>query len=228
LIDYLLYSRMLFLPISLLFFLILIFILPILLIFIPIQVMGYAFQKLGLSAMAGFSFFVFSLLGSTINIPLRQEMCDEKPTFSPLMRLLYNQVPRLKQKRILAINVGGAVIPLMLAIYLLLTKAPLIPTAIATALMIIITKFLARSVPNVGIAMPTLIPPLCAVILAWLLHHQSPAPVAYVSGVVGTLIGADLLNLNRIKKMSCGVMSIGGAGVFDGIYLVGIIAVFLA
>ncbi len=219
---------MLFLPISLLFFLILIFILPILLIFIPIHVMGYAFQKLGLSTAAGFSYFIFSLLGSTINIPLREETCAEEPTFSRLMRLFYGQIPKLKQKRILAINVGGAIIPVILAVYLLLSKAPLIPTAIATAVMIVITKFLARPVPNVGIAMPALIPPICAVILAWIVYHQNPAPVAYVSGVLGTLIGADLLNLSRVKKMSCGVMSIGGAGVFDGIYLVGIIAVLLA
>ncbi len=219
---------MLFLPLSLLFFLILIFILPVLLIFIPVHVVGYAFQKLGLSTMVGFSYFVFSLLGSTINIPLKEEVCAEGPKFSSLMKFLYGQVPQLKQKKVLAINVGGAIIPVMLAVYLLLSKAPLMPTAIATATMIVITKFLARPVPNVGIAMPALIPPICAVVLAWLLYYQNPAPVAYISGVLGTLIGADLLNLNRMRKMSCGIMSIGGAGVFDGIYLVGIIAVLLA
>lgn len=219
---------MFFLPISLLFFLILIFILPILLIFIPIHVIGLAFQKLGLSAEIGFAYFILSLVGSTINIPLREETCHEKSTFSPLTRLFYGQVVVPVRKRVLAINVGGAIIPTVLALYLFLTKAPLIPTFIAIAIIVVITKFLARPVPNVGIAMPALIPPLCSVILAWILHHHNPAPVAYVSGVLGTLIGADLLNLKRIRHMSCGVMSIGGAGVFDGIYLVGILAVLLA
>jgi len=219
---------MFFLPISLLFFLILIFILPILLIFIPIHVMGLAFQKLGLSPGMGFAYFVFSLLGSMINIPLKQETCYEEPTLTPLMRLFYGQIATPVQKRVLAINLGGAVIPTILAIYLLLSKAPLMPAVIATAVMLVITRLLARPVPNVGIAMPALIPPICSVILAWILYPENPAPVAYISGVLGTLIGADLLNLKRIQKMSCGVMSIGGAGVFDGIYLVGIIAVLLA
>jgi uncharacterized membrane protein len=219
---------MFFLPISILFFLILIFIVPILLIFIPIHVMGLAFQKLGLSPGLGFTYFILSLIGSMINIPLKQDVCHEEPTLSPLTQLFYGRIPIPPQKRIVAINLGGAIIPTTLALYLLLTKAPLVPTVIATAVMILITKFLARPVPNVGIAMPALIPPLCSVILAWILYHHNPAPVAYVSGVVGTLIGADVLNLKRIEKMSCGVMSIGGAGVFDGIYLVGILAVLLA
>ncbi|UCG93133.1 MAG: DUF1614 domain-containing protein [candidate division WOR-3 bacterium] len=219
---------MFFLPISLLFFLILIVLLPILLIFIPIHIMGLAFQKLGLSAEMGFTYFIFSLVGSAINIPLKEETCYQEPELSPLTRLFYGQVIIPVKKRVLAINVGGAIIPMVLAFYLLFTQAPLMQTVIATAVMIVITKFLARPVPNVGIAMPALIPPICSVILAWILHHQNPAPVAYVSGVLGTLIGADILNLKRIKHMSCGVMSIGGAGVFDGIYLVGIIAVLLA
>ncbi len=219
---------MVFLPISLIFFLVLIFILPVLLIFIPAQIMGFAFQKLGLSMEIGFSYFVCSLLGSTINIPIKEELCYEKPSISPLAKLFFGQIPIPVQKRVLAINVGGAIIPVILALYLLATKVALIPTVIATGLMIVITNILARPVPNVGIAMPALIPPICSVIVAWIVYYQNPAPVAYVSGVLGTLIGADLLNLKRIRKMSCGVMSIGGAGVFDGIFLVGILAVLLA
>ena len=43
---------------------------------------------------------------------------------------------------------------------------------------------------------------------------------------MGVLIGADLLNLHRIRRFQ-GMISIGGAGLFDGIFLVGIVAVFL-
>ncbi len=219
---------MFFLPISLLFFLLLILILPALFLFIPAHIIGYAFQKLGLSAEAGLSFFIFSLIGSTINIPIKEEPCYETPKISSLAQLFFSHISAPAQKRVLAINVGGAILPLMLALYLFLTRAPFIPTLIATVIMIIITKYLARPVPNVGIAMPGLMPPLFAVILAWILSPHNTAPVAYVSGVLGTIIGADILNLPRLKKMSCGVMSIGGAGVFDGIYLVGIISLILA
>jgi len=52
--------------------------------------------------------------------------------------------------------------------------------------------------------------------------------VAYVSGVLGTLIGADIANLDKIRGLGAPVASIGGAGTFDGIFLTGILAVLLA
>jgi uncharacterized membrane protein len=65
--------------------------------------------------------------------------------------------------------------------------------------------------------------------VALLLAPRGYAPlVAYFSGTVGVLIGADLLNLPKIVSSEfAGVMSIGGAGVYDGIFLVGIVAVLL-
>jgi uncharacterized membrane protein len=58
-------------------------------------------------------------------------------------------------------------------------------------------------------------------------HHHRDA-IAFVSGVMGTLIGADLLNLDHIAGLGAPVASIGGAGTFDGIFLTGIVAVLLA
>ena len=52
--------------------------------------------------------------------------------------------------------------------------------------------------------------------------------IAYVSGSLGTLIGADLLNLHRIAYLGAPVASIGGAGTFDGVFLTGIVAILLA
>jgi uncharacterized membrane protein len=59
-------------------------------------------------------------------------------------------------------------------------------------------------------------------------NYQFATPTAYVAGTLGTLIGADILNLNKIRYMRAPVASIGGAGTFDGIFLSGIIAVLLA
>ena len=42
------------------------------------------------------------------------------------------------------------------------------------------------------------------------------------------MIGADLLNLDKIRGLGAPVVSIGGAGTFDGIFLTGIVAVLLA
>ena len=43
-----------------------------------------------------------------------------------------------------------------------------------------------------------------------------------------TLIGADLLNLHRVREFDAPVLSIAGAGTFDGIVVTGILAVLLA
>ena len=54
------------------------------------------------------------------------------------------------------------------------------------------------------------------------------APLAYIAGGLGTLIGADLTNLDKVRGLGAPVASIGGAGTFDGIFLTGILAVLLA
>ena len=143
------------------------------------------------------------------------------------MSMFFYYPPRMREQ-IIAINVGGAIVPILISIYLF-KFAPIVPVIIATTIITILTKFLARPVPGIGIAMPAFIPPIVAAVLAMLLaHNQNPAAVAYISGVIGTLVGADLLNLNKISKMGGYVLSIGGAGVFDGIFLIGVIAALLA
>ena len=66
-----------------------------------------------------------------------------------------------------------------------------------------------------------------ALIAIFLSHNQSP-PLAYISGTLGVLLGADILRLNDIRKMGVPIASIGGAGTFDGIFITGIVAVLLA
>jgi uncharacterized membrane protein len=87
---------------------------------------------------------------------------------------------------------------------------------------------LARPVPGLGIALPAFIPPILSALLAWLLAPAQAPMVAYISGSFGVLIGADLLNLRNLAALRAPVVSIGGAGTFDGIFLTGIIAVLLA
>jgi uncharacterized membrane protein len=83
-------------------------------------------------------------------------------------------------------------------------------------------------VPGIGIAIPSLVPPIIAATVALLVARANVAAVAYVSGSLGTLIGADLLNLGKVQGLGAPVVSIGGAGTFDGVFLTGILAVLLA
>ena len=87
---------------------------------------------------------------------------------------------------------------------------------------------MAYPVRGVGIAVPFFLPPIAATAVALILSRKYAPALAYVSGSMGTLIGADILNLNKIPGLGAPVASIGGAGTFDGIFLTGILAVLLA
>jgi uncharacterized membrane protein len=99
---------------------------------------------------------------------------------------------------------------------------------IATAVITAIIHMLAYPVSDVGIAVPVFVPPIATALVAVLIGRKNAAALAYVSGSLGTLIGADLLNLEAIREIGAPVASIGGAGTFDGIFLTGIMAVLLA
>jgi uncharacterized membrane protein len=64
--------------------------------------------------------------------------------------------------------------------------------------------------------------------VAMLLSREDAAPLAYIAGSLGTLIGADLTNLDKVPGLGAPVASIGGAGTFDGIFLTSILAVLIA
>ena len=130
--------------------------------------------------------------------------------------------------RVLAVNVGGTVIPTVLAVYLIVHASLGWTAVIAIAIVSSIVHLVARVVPGIGIVVPTLVPPVTAVIVAWAADVSAIAAVAYVAGTLGALIGGDLLNLRRLRDLDAPILSIGGGGTFDGIFITGIIAVLLA
>jgi len=217
-----------FLPIAFLSFIFFILFLPILFILGYFHVVTVGFEKLGFSSETTILLLLAILIGSSINIPLgRQKLVQvEEPVFFGLFRQ-----PRIKSQGI-AVNLGGVVIPVLISLYFLYLGwrqgFSLEPILIAIILMIIIAKLSARIIPGRGIVLPFFIPPLFAVIFALILSPGFAAPTAFISGVLGTLIGADLLNLRKVQKISPGFLSIGGAGVFDGIFLVGMVSALLA
>lgn len=211
-------------PLIWILFLILLF--PFLIFVFFIQAATFSFAKLGLSPQMAVFVFSLSLIGSVINIPISRKkfiVHDEEEIFFPF---LFYYPPRVREQ-IIAVNVGGAIIPVLFSIYLM-QRTPLIPTIIATIIVTAVAKALAKPVPGVGISLPAFIPPLVAAAAAILLSPSDAAPVAYISGVLGTLIGADLLNLPHFKDLNSHAISIGGAGIFDGIFLVGVVAALLA
>jgi uncharacterized membrane protein len=116
----------------------------------------------------------------------------------------------------------------LLSIFLLFTNDLWVRGIITTAIVAAIVHWLAYPVPGFGIAVPIFVPPVATAIAAVLIARDHAAVLAYVGGCLGTLIGADLLNLGVVQSLGAPVASIGGAGTFDGIFLTGILAVLLA
>lgn len=219
---------MYFLPISLAIFLLFLLLIPFLIFMLP----AVAFAKLGLSPFAGFIFFFLCLWGSVINIPIyRKELeyyyDEDEKIVEVFSRFLGIRIPPVHEK-VIALNLGGAILPGLLSIYLF-TKVSPGPVIMAIIITTAFSYLLSKPVKGVGIVIPAFIPPIIAAMTALLLSDRASAPaVAYISGVMGTLIGADILRLNQIKGIGLSFLSIGGAGVFDGIFIVGIISVLLA
>ncbi|HDL89343.1 MAG TPA: DUF1614 domain-containing protein [Thermodesulforhabdus norvegica] len=219
-------------PFLLLFFFLFLFLLFLLFIFIKWGIITIAFAKLGIPPGLLFLLLLMSMLGSMINIPVRRiKVTEEIPAVGIISFFgIRYRPPRMVHERetVVAVNVGGAVIPTLLSIYFFLQSPMPIRVLIAVAIVTMVVNKLARPIPGVGIATPMLVPPLVAALTALLITPGWAPPAAYISGTMGTLIGADLMNLKKLGDLRAPVVSIGGAGTFDGIFLTGIIAVLLA
>ncbi len=193
-----------------------------------------AFAKIGFSSRAFLAILIITLLGSMINIPLYRSRNIQDMVDVQEVRFYWRsfRIPRLIRKEVstlVTVNMGGAIVPVLVSLYLLAIHASILTDAIAATIFTsIIIHLVAKKVRGVGIVTPAFIPPIAAAVISILiLQGTDAAVVAYVSGTLGALIGADLSNLGGITKLGAPVVSIGGAGTFDGVFLTGIIAVLL-
>jgi len=200
-------------------------------ILIQIGLLKRVSSALGLDPFVALILLFASLLGSYINLPLVR-LPEERVVSREVVEIM--GVPFLAPVAvdwpgtILAINVGGAVIPIILSVYLLMRYRLWWPGLIAIAVVAFFVHQMATPVPGVGIAVPTFAPPLLAAVVALILSRRYAGPLAYIGGCIGVLVGADLLNLGQLRSLGAPVASIGGAGTFDGVFLTGVIAVLLA
>ena len=102
---------------------------------------------------------------------------------------------------ILAVNVGGAISPTILSIYLLSKNGLWGRGLIATLCIAAMCHGLAVPVRGVGIGLPIFVPPLAAAFVAAIISWRHAAPLAYAGGSLGVLIGADLLNLDKLRGL---------------------------
>jgi len=185
------------------------FLLPLIalaIVFLFYKAMSVSFPRMGIPRRLVIPVFVAILVGGLFNIPIWRSGSTT-----------------------VAVNVGGAIIPLLISLYLL-PKAPLLKTALAIGVVATVSGLLAEVGADTGIRLHFgyVILPLTAVSLALILARRKAPQVAFISGTIGGIIGVDLFHLRELIDLGAAQMSIGGRGVFDGVFTTGIIAALLA
>jgi len=230
-VTQIMHSQVQYLPLTPGLFSILVVLFVGLIILVQLGILRYAYMRLGVGPGTALFLLFGSLIGSYFNIPIT--VLHGPPVMSGQIVDFYGMsyvVPYVVSwpGTVLAVNVGGAVIPTLMSAYLVLRYQLWLRAAIAVAVIAVIVHSTATNVPGIGIAVPVFVPVVATAILALVLSREYAAPLAYIGGSMGTLIGADILNLDKIGSLGAPIASIGGAGTFDGIFLTGILAVLLA
>lgn len=203
-----------------------------------IQAAGVAFTQIGIPFWVAVLIVPGSLIGSLVNIPLYTIQSEsstyvEAPYLQDWGFSFQMFQPNMPRETKISINLGGAIIPMLVSGYLILLNLLfIVPILFATTAVTIAVNRIARIEPNMGIVTPALLPPLAAVLatIAMSLIFPgiiNPYAIAYISGTLGTIIGADFLNLGKLSQLNTDAASIGGAGTWDGVFLTGILAVVL-
>jgi uncharacterized membrane protein len=195
------------------------------------RLLRFASASMGLAPQTMLTVLLLSLLGSYINIPIGHwhERYVSAPAEITYFGIPY-EIPLVRELpgTTLAVNLGGAVIPALLSLYLMaknqlyrLSLTGIIPVSVACYL-------LAKPEPGLGIAEPIFVPAMVTTLVALSLSRRYAGALAYICGSLGTLIGADVANLAKIPGLGAPVASIGGAGTFDGIFVISLLAVVYA
>ena len=197
---------------------------PIILFYITYLVLTKAFRYLGFSSLESILIVVVSFLFTFPIIVFGYDI-------SYIAIFSYNDW-------IVGINTGGALIPILISIYLIIRRdIPLLKVGIGILVVTAFTFFVTKPVPDRGIisSFPYwLIPGILACISSVILLRKDfvkGAPLAYASGTIGVLIGADFLHLYELlsyEPTKIGTMAtIGGAVLFDLIFLTGVLSVII-
>lgn len=206
------------------------------LILLPTAALCYKGQlSIGTIGSTPLIILIFTMIiGSLIEIPIttiRSKKPEQLFKYAPILEDIYS-VPIVKELSIgkqrvfdttLTINVGGAIVPALASIYLLLTQ----PNNTALEIMlIVIVSVILLSGPIAGVG--TIIPEYIGIIalpFALIVAPENAASITFIAGVGGIIIGniISVVTFNK-EKTGSAFISIGGVGAFKPIYITTIIA----
>ena len=150
-------------PIALPFLLLFAILFVFLILFIEVGVLRYAYERIGVGRRHMFALLILSFLGSYVNIPLFQ-LPPHKVASGELVTFfgMHYVVPVVTNwpGTIIAVNLGGAVIPTFLSIYLMVKNRLFRQGFLGVAFVTFFVHLMAYPVQGVGIAIPVFVPPL--------------------------------------------------------------------
>jgi uncharacterized membrane protein len=220
-------------------------------IFVPVSIVTEAFSRLGVTPGQGILLLTATLLGRAVNIPVytseRLVMVPRagaleisQNPFDGHIRINEQPANELKKQEF-AVNFGGCVLPVILCVsfflHSVLGKGPDVPDAgglllwagLCSVVVAVACYALVRPDAVHGLRIPLFVPALVTMVTVFLLVPHDIAPVvAYISGTLGTILGAcvaPVLSPRVRNGIAAPVVSIGGSGTFGGIFLAGILAV---
>jgi len=211
----------------------LIIVVVLVIISIPLLILGLigaAFTRLGFSWISALVVVLVMLIGSFVNVPVYRIRRD-------MIRVSPDNASAQVWDTTISLNLGGAVIPVCLSLYMvykaiLLTGTSLLFQVCAGITIVAIITFIStRRVVCSGIQVPLLIPGLTALLAGVLLaggSGLSAAVTAFVSGTTGVLLGGNIVNLFRIKDLEVPEVSFGGAGTFGSVFFCCILPALIA
>ena len=227
-------------PLSLFAIVLLIALLILIVPLLILGVIGAAFTRLGFSWISALAIVFLMLFGSFVNIPvykIRRDMIRITPPDSSIFGEYSQSNPSPVWDTTIAINLGGAVIPIAVSLYMLYQAilitgtSQLFSVCVAIILVASITYVSTRYLPGSGIQVSLIIPGLTALLAGLMLSGGTglaAAVTAFVSGIAGTLLGGNVAQLFRIKDLDVPSVSIGGAGTFGAVFICCILPALIA
>jgi uncharacterized membrane protein len=141
---------------------------------------------------------------------------------------------KVRSNAYLSLNLGGAGLPCLLSFYLLYfhwNSLNLIYLLLSLVITIIASRILSVYVSGIGVLGLVIAIEFLSVFIVHSLGGGiiSKLVFAYIISTYGVLIGADILHLREITndKKWKGTMSIGGAGIRDGVWSAGLVAMLI-
>ncbi len=201
--------------------------------------------RLGIAEWLSWPLLIVAFFGCWVNLPLvvltahTQRQQPVKFELWPIWRLKYacSRWYRIRHYTCgcVSLNVAGGLIPIGLALYQFTRVQPAAILGV-TAIVTLCSYCLVNVRPGAAIVAPwsrfwviIWVAAMAAMVLSSGGGARLDVAVAFAGGVLGTTIGADLLHLKDVVNADAeiGLLSIGGAGLDDGIAQCGLFALMI-